>query len=360
MSELRDAKALSQVTSELREEPLPALDWDGIEERLMEQAKRAPAGSDRTSLPWGLALGALAAAAGVALWLGANPGARPPIEPPATPPGSLAAAVNGDELGLGESILAGSEPVRIEHAGRAVWTLSPDSRAHIAARGRFLTVALEQGSVLAEVVSGQAAESFAIEAHQTRVAAHGTVFHVTLLDSQVEVRVTEGEVVVGSAEDRGNTRGFHLTAPGHGTFALDGARVGRISPPSRDDEASSTRPGALLPPAPPAAANREPPKPITSAQPETPQGPTAEMVADHLVEKLRGCFVQHTHVHGSVHVSATSTLSVTFLEGAVEQVHLEPPLAPDVEQCTREAAQTAPVILNAGAQTVIREVWLSR
>ncbi len=357
MSREHELQALAQAIGELREEPLPDLDWTAMEERLMEQTRNAPPGPERTALPWALGLGGLAAAAAAALWLGS--GAAPADEPVAeTPaPASERQFVDGAALELGETIRAVADPVRVQHAGRATWTLAPGSEGRIADRGRFLTVALERGSILAEVVPGQAAESFAVEAHQTRVASHGTVFSVTLSDDHVDVQVSEGEIVIGSADDRGRTRGFHLSAPGRGAFALDGARVGRISP--QDREPSETPRLQLLPtprvPDPPPAA-----LPVTSAQPSAPAELSAEAVTDRLVHGLRRCFVEHTHVHGSVHVSATSTLSVRFANGAVNQIRLDPPLAPDVEQCTRQAAQSIDALLNGPDQTLTREVWLTR
>jgi ferric-dicitrate binding protein FerR (iron transport regulator) len=357
MSEHHEAQTLAQAAEELRDEPLPELDWNSIEERVMQRLESAPPGSDRSILPWALGLGGLAAAAAGVLWLGAGSQADVPREP-APLVVSARPALNGTELAVGEAVAADANAVRVEHAGRAAWTLAPGSRGHLAVRGRFLTVALDRGSLLAEVVPGQASESFAVEAHETRIAAHGTVFRVTLNADQVEVRVTEGEVVIGSAEDRGQTRGFHLAAPGHGTFALDGARMGQISP--RDQEAPpETHPPHLLPPTPAAQQHTAPPLPISSAQPQPPPEPTADMATDRLVEKLRNCFVQHTQVHGSVHVSATSTLSVTFSDGSVAALQLNPPLAPDVEQCARSAAHTLDAIPR-GEATITREVWLSR
>ncbi len=357
MSEHREAQALAQATKELCNEPVPDLDWDVIEKRVMDGLQSAPAGSDRTALPWALGLGGLAAAAAAALWLGVGSQADGPREQ--TPPAASARqALNGAELAVGDSVESDSSPIRVEHAGRAAWTLAPGSSGHIATRGRFLTVALERGSILAEVVPGQAAESFAIEAHQTRIAAHGTVFRVALNEDQVEVHVTEGEVVIGSAEDRGKTRGFHLAAPEHGTFTLDGARVGKISP--RDQTPAPAHQQELLPPAAPPARHAKPPLPIASTQPALPEGPTAEVATDLIVELLRNCFVQHTQVHGAVHVSATSTLSVTFANGSVDQLRLDPPLAPGVEQCARAAAGSIDPIREGSATTISREVWLSR
>jgi hypothetical protein len=265
-------------------------------------------------------------------------------------------ALNGNELPVGHAVVADTRAVRVEHPGRATWTLAPGSSGHIAAQGRYLTVALARGSVLAEVVPGQAAESFAVEARETRIAAHGTVFRVTLDGDQVDVQVSEGEVVVGSAEDRGETRGFHLAAPGHGTFPLDGARVGRISPPSEGVEAPQQQlPLAAPPPRQPA----RPPLPVASSQAPAAAGPTVETVTDRIVEELRSCFVRNTQVQGSVHVSATSTISVTFVGGSVDRLQIDPPLAPDVERCVRAAAHGVS-IPNGAEATVSREVWLSR
>jgi hypothetical protein len=84
------------------------------------------------------------------------------------------------------------------------------------------------------------------------------------------------------------------------------------------------------------------------------------VAADQVVEQLRRCFVQHTEVRGTVHVSATSTLSVSFVDGAVAQLHLDPPLAPAVEQCGRRAALSVDVVKSPDRLTVTREIWLSR
>ena len=358
MGEEREARILAQFTEELRSEPLPDVDWDALEERLMKEVQTASASSDRAVLPWALGLGGLAAAAAAALWLGSAPSATPqphPVMPATTQP----AAINGAELAIGSIVRADSEPVRVEHLGRAVWTLAPRSRGRLVSRGRYLTVALDQGVIRAEVVPGQAAESFAVEVHQTRVAAHGTVFRVTLANNQVLVQVSEGEVVVGSAEDRGRTRGFYLSAPAEGTFALDGARVGSVStPPTSPSPEPPSR--ALLPAGAPPTPTTEQPLLTTSARPHEPEGPTADFVADQMVVQMRRCFAQHTEVQGSVHVSATSRLSVSLANGVIQSVLLDPPLAPDVEQCIHDAARTMEAPMTPGTQTVARDVWLSR
>jgi ferric-dicitrate binding protein FerR (iron transport regulator) len=227
---------LSRLVREVRSEEIPEVDWDrvgkSLGERLEQAQASAPAKARRS--PWGsIAIASSAAAAAVAL--GAF-GVRELSHQ--QPPQSMVKSaqrwnaegrvtLDGSRLDVGQRVTAGAAEVRVVHAGLAAWTLAPGSRGMVAFGGELLTVQLERGAVLAEVVPSKRIESFAIEADALRAAAHGTVFHVSRHGDRVQVDVTEGIVAVGPASTRGATRGWLLTAPARGHFSLDG-KSGRV------------------------------------------------------------------------------------------------------------------------------------
>ncbi|HYP89861.1 MAG TPA: hypothetical protein VEQ59_16950, partial [Polyangiaceae bacterium] len=140
------------------------LDWTRVEERLLREARHAaPPLPSRST--YGLAWVALAAAAAVALWLVGSRGADPAAR--ARPPLVAADASlrrDGDQLPLGARVVAEARSVSVEHAGRARWSLAPTSSALLTERAERISVRLERGSVLSEVVPSAKPETFVIEA----------------------------------------------------------------------------------------------------------------------------------------------------------------------------------------------------
>src|SRR5688572_9839096 len=219
-SDPRD-EVLRRVVREARSDGVPELDWDDLETSLMRRVKSSES-VRATSVAWRpLALFGLAAA-GAALAIGMYVNRPAPAAPTASKTSSASSdsSRDGDELALGAAIDASDAPVRVRHRGRARWTLGPHSTAKLVERAERLTVRLETGSVVAEVVPSLGRDSFAIEVGQARVSVHGTIFKVELKGDRIRVAVAEGTVAVGP---RGSTLApsFVLDAGAQGDFALD-------------------------------------------------------------------------------------------------------------------------------------------
>ena len=350
---MKGHQGLERVIADLRAEPMRPVDWERVEQALLERVSREVAERRRQRARWAVA-GSLVAGAGLAWFLLGQSTTLPvPSESEAnTSRVPLAVFSNPDEPSVGAPVVADVAPVAVEHPGRAVWTLLPGSRAHIAERGRYLTVVLEQGAIEAAVVPGQPPESFSVEAAGVRVASHGTRFRVRVTDSRVEVAVSLGEVVVGSVSERGHTEGTVLSAFQRGTFRPDGTRVDEtaVSPQARPPVPGASRSSDR-------AARLSIAPPPTSAPPSV--GLSAQDQTEQIVTAIRACFVAHTDVPEGVHVSATTRLTLQFAPGRIAQMRFDPPLAPPVERCSRDfVSEVGP--LPHPPSTEVRELWLSR
>jgi ferric-dicitrate binding protein FerR (iron transport regulator) len=343
-----EIRALRQVVREASEERAPQVDWARIERALLDQEPQArPMPRRGRRLAWWLAAAAAALAVAGASWRAARQPASPPARAVIERPGG--GSLDGAALAAGDRVTAGDADLRVEHAGIAAWTLSAGGRARIALTGSLLTVELEQGSILAEVVPSARPETFAIEVGETRVAVHGTVFRVERSGDSVRVEVREGSVVVGGRTERGATRGFTLAAPSRGVFSTDGARSGEVG---RDATAAvAPAPNAVPAPKPTAvAAHRAAPASVPAAEPTPASAPPAEpperpASADvdggvaRLTAAVEKCFVSNTSV-GEVSVSVSSKLTVVVdPSGAVSELRFDPPLAPAVQRCAGQAMQ---------------------
>lgn len=344
-----EIRAIRQVVREVRDQDVPEVDWDTLEDRLMAQIER-PARSERSwRWPALLAVATLTAgvAAGAVLW-------REDDDPAAAAPATVAmneTRLDGERLVIGQRIVAGTESVQVEHAGRASWTLAPHSSASLEARGERLVVALEFGSLVASVVPSPVPESFAVHAGRTRVAVRGTVFSVERRDDSAHVEVSQGTVSVGAVD--GGDRSWLLSAPATGRFTLDGRRLDTL-------EVASAKPAPPHHPRPAVPAGSSGPAPVTtpaplqsgvppeatvqSMLPETPDPVVAELAANRAVDAVRRCFLQRTPPNGGVSISASSAMTLQFgPDGMLDTLQFEPPLAPDVQSCSRSAVQTITV-----------------
>jgi hypothetical protein len=281
------------------------------------------------------------------------------VRQPQAGPGPLPARVakisseplNGDQLALGAHVTAGNQPLVVEHAGRARWTLEPHASAWVADAGEFLTLRLESGALSAAVVPNPKLETFAVEVGGTRVAVHGTAFRVERAGDRVLVAVSEGTVAVEPAGTHA-APAFLLSRGSRGNFGLDGRTgsvEGNASAVVSDSRAKSHRevaPSAIVArsgslgahpsdrptPATPVAA----PLATGSNAPSLPQQPSISEIetgVSSALELMNGCFRDKTQSTG-IRVSASTglTLSVTS-DGAVRSVTFAPPLAPAVEDC---------------------------
>lgn len=278
-----EVRALRLLIDEMREEAVPALDWDDAERRLLDRiSPHASAERSRealvqaTPVPVELRGGAGAtlqggavyllhrrtlARVGVVLTLAAavalivvtqvtEMGRRlAAVEPEPAAVGSEVVdhrrlpVVEDRVSGQGEAFLvesvdadariqSGDEPLRFTLPGVASWTLAPRSSVVVKSLGVPHLLVLEEGQVTAQVVpkaSSETQESFAVEAGACRVAVRGTVFSVDRSHGHVAVQVLRGRVMVGPAGATGATDGHLLVGPSRATFSLGGERVAHAS-----------------------------------------------------------------------------------------------------------------------------------
>ena len=367
----RIERALSEVTREARIEPLPSIDWEAVEERLpMTRVATLPprAPSYRPALlVAAVSLGALALGIG---WLSRSA----PVAPVARAPQVAAAAradgtteIDGSKLAPGARVQAGEAPQAVVHRGHATWTLAPGSAAVLLTQGDIVTIRLEVGSVTSRVVKSSRVETFAVEAADVRIAAHGTEFVVTLAPNGVSVRVTEGSVLVGPREQPGVGQLLQNPAAGQFTFAgkrvapdrnggLAALRPGRPPTSTFDDtqepeaKAGGTAPSATDPSSGSVTGTSGPKVKVASparagsvspdeASPEStaPEQPTAagiESVTNEVLRLAGACFKERTAASDGIRVMAQTIVTFrTLADGGVRSVVFEPPLSPWVQAC---------------------------
>jgi hypothetical protein len=374
-------EALDRLIVELRAEPVPELDWDRVEARLMREPKavtRSATSELASRLRWpAVALVAAAAAFAVVK----RPHAPVTVAPPKATAQLARGPLNGDTLALGTRITAGNQAVVVEHQGRARWTLEPHATAFVSNAGEFLTVQLESGALFAAVVPNTKPETFAVEAGSTRVAVHGTAFRVERSGDRVLVQVSEGTVAVEPTQTH-SAPAFLLRRDSRGNFALDGRSgsvegnasvvVGSAEPQSRREiaplkTASHLVKAATAPAQPaeaagaPAAVTAEPvATPTTRALPPQPSISDIESGVSSAIGLLDGCFREQTHSAGiRVSASTAMTLSVSG-DGTVQSVTFTPPLAPSVEDCAVLGLQTLTFAHSVDGVTFTRLLELTR
>lgn len=339
--------ALRKLVHDARAEAPPDIDWSRAEERLLRHAQRpAPAARRPT---YAMAWAALAVAAAAAIWLIAQRSHQPvPLAPPAIIEATEPLRRNGDTLALGSRVEAEQREISVDHAGRATWTLAPNSSALLASRDERITVHLERGSVLSEVVPNPKPETFVVEAAGARIAVHGTVFRVSLVGERVIVEVREGTVAVGPL---GGAPAFFLKAPAHGDFAVDG-RTGSIDGRPRGEHGG--RHAEPLKPAPGRSATTElvgsVPPPIASAElPDEPSINDIEAGIARIVDATSDCFSRNTQSADGVRITVRTAISLTIQSsGGIADLEFQPPLSPDAEECA--AASISQVTFAASKQ----------
>jgi hypothetical protein len=326
--------SLRRVLREARAEQPAEVDWDALEERLMQKARRSAPAVPRRSSAYPLAWAGLAVAAAVSLWL-VNERASDSL--PQTRPEVIEATEplrqNGNALAVGTRVAAEEREVSVDHAGRATWTLSAGSSARLTENGERITLRLERGSMLSEVVPSPRAETFVVEAGGARIAVHGTVFRVALEGERVIVQVREGTVAVGPI---GAVPGFFLKAPAHGDFAADGRSGSIDGRPLGESEERRAQPLKLGPARPPSAApsSSGQPTPSDVVLPNEPSISDIEAGIARIVDATSDCFSRNTKSTEGVQITVRTALSLQIdAAGSVSDVDFQPPLSPDVEQC---------------------------
>ena len=414
MSESKGAtKAVDVLVDAIRAEEPPALDWDVVERSLLARVRRGE-GARPVARPssgaWRvLSFAAAAAIVPVALSMGSGSGgALVTNEEVRAVDAAAVAAFPGSTdahdlttLRSGDAIEAKGDAVTFADAGKVRWTLSPESRLIVrsplqegaipgrpgavsklptTAAGVGHVVRLERGSLRVEVepdlVKEGLVDILAVEVGNTRVAVHGTVFTVTVLDGEVVVDVERGVVTVGPTGQRGATTGYQLPAGSRAAFSLDGGRSARwvshddaapiaaaprrvASAPALPIAAAPAVPAAPTEPAlddvpavmdpPPASAAKvalgpksaaatqaeEAPVDVAPAPSEVATPPKPSMTSGGVQAGLRRCFSQ-AHPSSSVDgpkLTASSTFTLTIrADGTVKAAQFNPPL-PSIQGC---------------------------
>jgi hypothetical protein len=306
---------------EARNEAPPELDWAALEARLPEGP--APAPPARSLRPRLLLAAAAVTVVGLAFAWSRDADA-PEAVASETRSEVESGPVNGDELAPGIAVSTASSARTVEHPLRATWTLAPHSRATLVTSQDVLVVRLERGSLTARIVPSTLPETFAVEAADVRVAAHGTVFSVTLHASGVAVEVEEGKVLVGPRATPGV--GKLLASPAAERFTLLGALAEAV-PAER-----ASRPAPRL--AHPAAEVPAAPAPSASGGPAAPAPESIAEATASVVALASACFDERTSPSDGVRVTAHTAMSFAAApDGSVATIRFEPPLAPNVQAC---------------------------
>jgi hypothetical protein len=394
MSPERIERALSEVAREARTAPLPDVDWAAIEEQLpMTRVHTVPPRSFNVR-PWLIAAAFAIGAGALGLHLQkpanvsvARVTAAPPSAPVAAP--NTTKDVNGDALAPGAHIVAGDLAQTVIHAGHARWTLAPHSEATLLANGDIVTIRLDRGSVTSRVTKSSRTETFAVEAADVRVAAHGTEFVVSLGADGVSVSVTEGSVLVGPREEPGtgqllispSARRYTLVAQplddsDDGLAAL-GAHPSRSRPSTVEETATN---GATSAPAASGAhlaldASTKKPTTKKTATPtaadapaeeedQRPTDPTPEGLERATAGVMRltqVCFKERTIAGEGVRVTAQTSITFrTLPQGGVNRVVFEPPLSPAVQACVNAGMSAIQTEATRNGFQVSRTVDLER
>ena len=359
---------LSRVVEEVGETDPPDVDWDRMEQALLEATEKPSepkyAISTQSRRPYFALAAAAAMAIGVgAFWkLGATTTSVSELaEGPRVVAPTTTGVVDGDALSVGDRVVARGSSVTVKHSGRVQWTLSAGSEAKVVVGGELLTVDLTSGKLLAEVVPNKKSETFAVEVGGTRVAVRGTVFSVELKDGRAHVDVTRGVVAVGATGQRGNTEGWLLEAPARGNFSLDGAKDGEVQRATGSTEAPAPKTARVDPAGSGAATapKTKPPKVAAAPVPETPSDETLRKTADQVIAGAQKCFTKHTASAEGTTIRARTKVAITLSPaGSVTSVSFDPPLAPAVQQCAAESVQSIALEPSKNGASVERTVEL--
>jgi hypothetical protein len=274
------------------------------------------------------------------------------------------ALLEGEPLSVGTPVTALAQPRRVEHPGRASWVLAPGSRGRVLSTSGVLRIALERGSLDAEVLPSPGAltqpqapaESFIVEAQGTEVAVHGTRFRVTLTGERTRVAVRQGQVVV---RPLGQHVGTTLAAGMSAEF-----RAGVVEPaalrPERPASAASAPAGKAAPKV--AASSRNSPAPAPSSSPShAPSASSVESALRAITERVQDCFRRHTSGPSDLDLELATELTFSVEpNGELLQADFEPPLAPAVEACVAAELEQLRLAPSPEGYRVQREIRLHR
>jgi hypothetical protein len=255
----------------------------------------------------------------------------------------------------------------VERPGKVTFALEHGTRAVVEHTHGALVLALESGSVEAQVVPVLRGEAFAVDVGRARVAVHGTHLRVERQHGNagpsrsgdlVVVDLNEGVVSVGQAPRIGSTSGVLVTAPAHAEFAADDAGTLSVT-----HDLAQVRPPLALGPVAPQARPAPPPaqaapaahaesgevRGSAAAAPQarnephaTSGGGSSPSLADPnaegtLAAAVRACFAERPSA-ANVTVSVSTTLHLTLHgDGTVRGARFDPPVAPDVNACAAQS-----------------------
>lgn len=361
-------RILGQLVEAARSEPTPAIDFERMQLKLRQTWIGQRPSERRIPLQWRWAS---AAAVAVSFLIGGWYGHAHHQATLRSTSEMLhpLRVLDGGALSVGQALSSGRDPLLVKHSGVAQWTLAPEGRARLSAKGRYLTVRLDVGRIDAEVIPSQQLESFAIEAGSLRIAVHGTTFTVQKQGDSVEVVVSAGSVVVGASGQPGNTSGTVLMAPVMQRFSISPKQASGDG--SRHNEAVTgpalVRPKAptTLPSAPPEKASEE-----STTHPEVklsdrPSRVEQEQALDVVRAAAARCFAQAKNndaardSHVIVRVDTQLTINIAP-GGSIIDVSFAPPVPDTILQCTRhEISDWSTTPSNLGSVTS-RPIMLTR
>ncbi|MGC4094305.1 MAG: FecR domain-containing protein [Polyangiaceae bacterium] len=358
--------ALDALVEEVRAVAAPKLDWERVQQRLTSAIERdATAVRPEPSLRMFWVLPALAVAACIGLWLlpKSAPESRAQL-----PVASQEGAVDGDALAKDELLQGGPGGLRVAHAGRAEWTLDPDSTASVIEHEGVIRVRLVSGALRARVVPTLEKERFVVEAANTRVAVHGTVFRVRLDADRTVVDVEQGVVAVGPLE-RARAAATLLRAPIHAEFALSGA-------PLDTHQVAVNAPTGGTRPSPLHKQHRAAPEASASSESDRPAPPpvTVETTINQrrtigeveagvgpVVAAVTRCFREGSSESGNLRVTAKSSLTLQVApDGSIGRLSFDPPLSPNVQSCSEAAIAHVRFARSVEGTSVTRVLELTR
>lgn len=341
-------EALVRVVGEIRQEPDPDLDWDGLERKLLSDIERGrqPRYPARSRGP--VLIGALSLAAAAVFALAIWGWSRSPVSTVSdvavavedTAPRTL----NGKDLEVGQRLTTGERPLSVKHAGLGSWLLDARSSSEVRANGETVVVQLQSGSLSASIVPSARPETFVVEVGNVRVAVHGTRFSVRRDADQAYVEVSEGVVAVSTQRQPEQTL---LEAPASGRFHLTGKDAGRAL------EAS----GTVHP-----VRTSEPTRPekVQATQNTASRELTFSDVEAGLAEVenvLRQCLAESTSARDKVKVSLETQVTLRIdAQGRVERYGFSPPLAPTLDVCADQRLRAVKFAQSVTGAHVIRDL----
>jgi hypothetical protein len=320
---MKQQELIDQLVREARQQRDPGVDLSAIGAKLFERVARGEA--PRFPVPhaagfprWPLAVVAAAAAA-VLLW----PRSRAPA-PPVVPVASAPAVAPAPAPASIRKFHASAEGQAIEVPGKASLWIEAESEGTFR-EGDRLSVVLDQGAVILDVVPQSAPDRVEVLAGNFRISVKGTRFRVARHADQVEVDVEHGAVQVTSLD--GAAAPVLLRGPVGGSYPTHPTRAFR---PFHEEPASVG--SVAVVPGPSSKNVFQPTRP-----PRPAPVPSSAELRGHAHDLASSCVRSSSSVAPGVLVTIETTLTLNIAPGGyVESFAFEPPLTPATEQCFRK------------------------